>query len=168
MLLQTAKAVATNEDGTRSTNVRIIFDNGSQRSYVTNSLELRLNLKPCKTETLHLNTFRKQNCDVVKIRLNKPGCEEVEVSALTFPAIKIEVSQFPYLEAAWTGWTTTSKSRVVIDRYSYLNYDGKRYLILHVGLPWKKEKEPIPSGYQLCYKVDVTRKILHYFANMIT
>ena len=83
VLLQTAKAVATNEDGTRSTNVRIIFDNGSQRSYVTNSLELRLNLKPCKTETLHLNTFRKQNCDVVKIRLNKPGCEEVEVSALT-------------------------------------------------------------------------------------
>lgn len=35
-----------------------------------------------KKETLHLNTFgeqtyRKQHCDMVKINLTKPGCEEI-------------------------------------------------------------------------------------------
>ena len=35
VLLQTAKAVVTNEDGTRSTVVRLLFDSGSQRSYIT-------------------------------------------------------------------------------------------------------------------------------------
>ena len=57
VLLQTAKATAFNEDNTKSTHVRILFDNGSQRSYVTSSLKSRLNLKTIKTETLRLNTF---------------------------------------------------------------------------------------------------------------
>jgi hypothetical protein len=37
VLLQTARAVTTN--GSRSNPVRILFDNGSQRSYVTNEYE---------------------------------------------------------------------------------------------------------------------------------
>lgn len=126
VLLETAKAVATNEDGTRSTNVRILPDNGSQRSYVTNSLNSRLKLKPCRTETLHLNTFgeqkyRKQTCDVVKIRLSKPGCEEVEVSALSFPAIcsslpsKIEVCQFPHLKCLELADDVTEENSDSID-----------------------------------------------------
>ena len=57
VLLQTAKAMAFNEDNSKSTQVRILFDNGSQRSYVTSDLKSRLNLNPIKTETLHLNTF---------------------------------------------------------------------------------------------------------------
>ena len=35
VLLQTARAVATNESGTALKNVRLLFDNGSQRSYIT-------------------------------------------------------------------------------------------------------------------------------------
>ena len=57
VLLQTAKAMAFNEDNSKSTQVLILFDNGSQRSYVTSNLKSRLNLNPIKTETLHLNTF---------------------------------------------------------------------------------------------------------------
>ena len=51
VLLQTATAVATNEDGTKMTKARILFDSGSYRSYVTNDLKSRLNLRSYKTES---------------------------------------------------------------------------------------------------------------------
>ena len=109
VLLQTARAVASNEDGTKTKDVRILFDNGSQRSYVTNTLKSQLNLGTMKKETLHLNTFgeqnfRKQDCDMVKIHLTKPGCEEIEICALGFPVIcsslpsKVDVTQYPHLD----------------------------------------------------------------------
>ena len=59
---------------------------------------------------LNLNTFgeqkyRKQSCELVKVRLSKPGLNEgVEISALTFPVIcsslqsKVHISKFPQLE----------------------------------------------------------------------
>lgn len=88
--------------------MRILFDNGSQRSYVTSSLKSKLNLKPIKSETLHLNTFggntfRKQSCDVVKLRLEGREGEEVEINALNYPIIcsplpsKVQVN-CPHLE----------------------------------------------------------------------
>ncbi len=45
VLLQTARAVAFDENSNQSTPVRVLFDNGSQRSYVTDSLRSRLGLK---------------------------------------------------------------------------------------------------------------------------
>ena len=57
ILLQTATTIATNKDGFRSLPVKILFDNGSQRSYVTDNLKSKLCLKPMSSETLHLNTF---------------------------------------------------------------------------------------------------------------
>ena len=58
VLLQTAKpSIAFNEENSKSSHVRILFDKGSQRSYITSSVKSKLNLKPMKTETLHLNTF---------------------------------------------------------------------------------------------------------------
>lgn len=76
VLLQIVRAFATNKDGTKSTPVQVLFDNGSQRPYVTTNLKSNLNLKPYKTETLHLNTFgeqryRKQSCEVVKLRFTQ-------------------------------------------------------------------------------------------------
>ena len=110
-MLQTARAVASNEDGTKTKNVRILFDNGSQRSYVTNTLKSQLDLEPLKKETLHLNTFgeqsyRTQDCDVVKICLTKPGsgCEDIEICALGFSVIcsslpsKIDVTKYSHLD----------------------------------------------------------------------
>ena len=109
VLLQTAKAVATNEDGTRSTVVRLLFDNGSQRSYLTENLRAKLHLKSLQTERLNLNTFgeskyKKQNCDVVNLQIRKSGCDNaINISALTFPVIcsplpvKISVN-YPHLD----------------------------------------------------------------------
>ena len=253
VLLQTARAVASNADGTKTKDVRILFDNGSQRSYVTNTLKSQLNLGTMKKETLHLNTFgeqnyRKQDCDMVKIHLTKPGCEEIEICALGFPVIcsslpsKVDVTQYPHLDNLefaddfdsnsndsidiligsdyyWSvvngeavrgeagptavnsklGWLLSgpvgkgssdhvNSHLVVTGEFNsffetnehdelvntvkkfwetesigikeplneesnentgilkHLTYDGKRYV---VGLPWKEERELIPSEYQL-------------------
>ena len=109
VMLQTATAIATNEDGSKSARVKILFDSGSQRSYITNSLKSKLNIKPKKTETLHLNTFgersyRKQKCEVLPLFLRSNKNEDIMISALSFPVIcsllstKIEVDQYPHLQ----------------------------------------------------------------------
>ncbi len=72
VLLQTARAVA--RDGKKSIPVRVLFDTGSQRTYITNSVQKRLNLKPTSKETLNLNTFgdntfKGESCDVYKLTL---------------------------------------------------------------------------------------------------
>ena len=56
-LLQTVIVVATNEDQCKSTTVRILFDSGSQRYYITDSVGRKLGLKSANIETLHLNTL---------------------------------------------------------------------------------------------------------------
>ena len=93
VLLQTAVAIATNDEGTKSTTIRILFDNGSQRSYITDNLRSKLQLKSLQTEKLNLNTFgeskfKKQSCDVVNLRLQKSEHDDpITISALTFPVI---------------------------------------------------------------------------------
>ena len=67
VLLQTASAIARNEDGTKSTRVKILFENGSQRSYVTNNLKSRLGLNSTKREMLHLNTFGEESVWLVSL-----------------------------------------------------------------------------------------------------
>ena len=54
-MLQTAQAIANNVG--EPVPVRMLLDNGSQLSYVTTSLQSKLNLKPIRREQLHLNTF---------------------------------------------------------------------------------------------------------------
>lgn len=71
--------------------MRILLDNGSQRSYVTDHLKERLGLEPVRTETLNLNTFgdervTKQRCQEVRVKLQARP-ENLEISALTFPKI---------------------------------------------------------------------------------
>ena len=74
ILLQTATTLAFNQDGRHSIPVRVLLDSGSQRSYITDNLKERLNLKPIRKETLSLNTFgderiRTRRCDEVQVEL---------------------------------------------------------------------------------------------------
>jgi hypothetical protein len=91
VLLQTARAIATN--GKKSIPVRVLFDTGSQRTYITNSVQKRLNLKPTSKETLNLNTFgdntfKRKNCDVYKLTLeSRTTRDSVEITAINFPTI---------------------------------------------------------------------------------
>ena len=107
VLLQTARAIATN--GSNSTPVRILFDTGSQRSYVTNSITKQLKLNPVKRETLHLNTFgnnksKRQNCEVFKFNIrSRKGGENIELRAINFPTIcspvksEVNIENYPHL-----------------------------------------------------------------------
>ena len=108
VLLQTVRAVATN--GSRSKPVRILFDTGSQQSYVTNDLAKQLKLTPLKRETLHLNTFgnsqtKRENYELFKFNIRSMrGNESVELRAISFPTISspvssvINVNNYPHLQ----------------------------------------------------------------------
>ena len=69
--------------------VRVLFDNGSQRSYLTNSLKIRLGLKPQRKEVVNLNVFgnngcKRQTCDLVTIKLQTKESEDIQLTALAF------------------------------------------------------------------------------------
>ena len=110
VLLQTARAMAVDENREYCVPVRILLDTGSQQSYVTENLCSKLNLKAVKHETLTLNTFgenryKKQRCDRVELYLQKPGnSETVKVSALKYPVIcsalpsRVYVHDYPHLQ----------------------------------------------------------------------
>lgn len=59
VLLQTAIAtVVSGENPEKSIEARIIFDSGSQRSYITRHVKESLNLPVIKKEALMIKTFR--------------------------------------------------------------------------------------------------------------
>ena len=84
VVLQTAKpSIAFNEDNWKSSHVRILFDNGNQRSYITSNVKSKLNLKPMKTETLHLNTFGGNwSCELVRLRVAIMLVKKTEITAI--------------------------------------------------------------------------------------
>ena len=68
ILLQTARAVASDSDGTKEVNICILLGNGSQRSYITEAIRSKLGLRSIKREKPHLNSFcdnkyQTQTCD---------------------------------------------------------------------------------------------------------
>ena len=90
-MLQTARTSARSADSDELLPVRILFDGGSERSYITNDLKKRLRLSPLKTEIIYLNTFggeqhSKQQCELVKVNLQGRE-EELEIYALSFPML---------------------------------------------------------------------------------
>ena len=110
ILLQTAHAMVRATLDGPSVPVRVLFDNGSQLSYVTETLQRQLGLKPVKIEKLHLNTFghnsyKTQHCAVVNFYLQGlQQSEATRISALTSPSIcsplpsAVRVSSYPHLQ----------------------------------------------------------------------
>lgn len=108
VILQTARAFVRGRNESKIIEARVLFDGGSQRSYITNELQEKLGVKRQRTETLHLNTFggknySRQKCDLIELSVGKNG-EETMIKALTFPTIcsklssKIETSSYPHLQ----------------------------------------------------------------------
>ena len=108
VMLQTATAYVYGENKDDKTMVRILFDNGSTQSYVTEELRHKLSLTERKDETLNLNTFgsskyRKVKCDRVKFNLELDNGEGLVISALTHPVIcspinkRISLADYPHL-----------------------------------------------------------------------
>ena len=108
-MLQTAKAMAFSDVDGFSVSVRVLFDSGSQLSYITERLQNQLQLKPVKIEKLHLNTFgtcgyKTQACNVVKLYLQRfEGGEKFSILALTSPVIcstipsAVRIERYPHL-----------------------------------------------------------------------
>ena len=57
VLLQTAKAFVFGEDRNEKIPVHMLFDSGSQKSYVTEEIKKKLSLDVEQKETVNLNTF---------------------------------------------------------------------------------------------------------------
>ena len=88
--------------------VRVLMDSGSQRTYITDTLNNKLGLVPEKTELLNLNTFgndkvERRKCDKVKLQL-KGQSKDIELSALSFPKIcaalstSLDIDEYPHLQ----------------------------------------------------------------------
>ena len=110
VVLQTATAMARGTSNSMAVPVRILFDGGSQRSYITKDLRDRLGLSPKRVETLNLSTFgdkvyRKQRCELVELELFKGDGDSLNISALTFPQIcsalpsKVDLTDCPAFES---------------------------------------------------------------------
>ena len=108
VLLQTARTRIYTADG-QLIPVRVLLDNGSQCSYITNALKSRLRLTPVRQERLSVNTFgsagcKREQCDVLSVTLLSVSGENIEIQVLSFPTIcsalktPIAVNQYPHLQ----------------------------------------------------------------------
>eukprot|EP00794_Sanderia_malayensis_P006304 gene6304-biopygen5218 len=91
VLLQTAQAIVYGNDKTKKTKINILFDGGSQRSYITEELRKKLGLKGEKKETVNVNTFGtdkkiKNESELVTVNIEiDEGV--IPIKALSFPTI---------------------------------------------------------------------------------
>ena len=101
VLLQTARTSVYNlGNPENSKEVRILFDTGSQRSYITESVKKHLNLNAVSTETMIIKTFGmegegQQVCDVVKVGMNLKNRQTVDLLFLSVPLICEPISNQP-------------------------------------------------------------------------
>ena len=93
ILLQTANAQVSAVESNSFGLVRILFDTGSQRSYVTNDTHTRLNLTIIRKQKLVIQTFghyesKLKNVDIVQIKIKaKSSNESAYVEAICVPEI---------------------------------------------------------------------------------
>ena len=112
VLLQTAKAQVFRQDRPSSTvNTRIIFDSGSQRSYIVSRIRDLLALPTEMTERVLIKTFgskveKVQVCDAVNLAIKTKNGMSLVVSLLTVPMVceplcgqplNLASEHFPYL-----------------------------------------------------------------------
>eukprot|EP00795_Rhopilema_esculentum_P005588 gene5588-biopygen573 len=108
VLLQTAQTYGFGADRSEKQLVNILFDSGSQRSYISEETVKKLGLKVEKTETVYLNTFgsnkyEKKSCDRVTVNL-EVGDEILTLTVLSSPHLclplstPIDVSCYPHLQ----------------------------------------------------------------------
>ena len=106
ILLQTARALVSRVDGNYEINARILFDSGSQRSYVTSNLKDHLELPSVRKEKLLIKTFGNEceqitDCEVVQLRV-KPLYDDLSIylTAYSIPVICSPILNQPVKFAA--------------------------------------------------------------------
>jgi len=104
ILLQTATARISKENSCVNTNVRIILDSGSQRSYIVQRVALELNLPIEHTEPMIIQAFGSTNnkatdCQAVKFNLMTQAGENINMTAYSVPVICSPVIKQTVIEA---------------------------------------------------------------------
>lgn len=108
ILLQTAKATVLDIPGNNSATCRILFDSGSQRTYVDEKVAKFLKLKPIRSEKLLINTFGniesfERNLDVVQVKVKHREKDLfVFIEALCVPSICSPLSNQSSHKAKYT------------------------------------------------------------------
>ncbi|CAB4008480.1 PREDICTED: uncharacterized protein LOC107346460, partial [Paramuricea clavata] len=93
ILLQTARAPIYNpKDPSKTLQARLIFDSGSQRSYITSTIRDKLNLPIVRRDTLKINAFGSKDeditsCDMVQFQLDTERGHKLNLSAYVVPLI---------------------------------------------------------------------------------
>ena len=108
VLLQTAQAYVYGEDPSKRQLVHVLFDSGSQKTYVSEELQKKLELKAEGKEFINLNIFgsekfSKKFCELVRVNLELSD-EVLSIKAHSFPILcspiktHIDISSFAHLQ----------------------------------------------------------------------
>lgn len=98
VLLQTAQGLVSNIQEDNSSSVRILFDTGSQRTYISEDLCFHLKLKTMRTERVIIKTFGNESSTVKNLRVvefkvkHKFRNDFVVCEALCIPTVCCPVS----------------------------------------------------------------------------
>ena len=104
-------AIAVVSSASTQAEASILFDEGSQRSFLSQSLATSLHVQPHKRENIHLSSFGSQSpltkqLDVAQIHLHSSTGEAIPLSVLIVPTISTplrnttltQITQLPYLK----------------------------------------------------------------------
>ena len=99
-MLQTAEVNLFNKSNCAEVKVKILFDSGSERSYISRRVQSILNLTPLNSEKLKINTFGSANSKVTTVRrvnfFIKTADEKFkETEACVFPLICLSLQYQP-------------------------------------------------------------------------
>ena len=113
--------------------VRVLFDSGSQRSYVINRVKTHLSLDTEQAETMLIKTFRsdkenKQECEVVRLGMDLKYGTTFEMSLFTVPFICEPLSA-----QSITGVIEKYSHRSKLELADFPNWDGKLNMNILIG-----------------------------------
>ena len=122
VLLQTASGEVTSPDGCNRLRTRFLFDSGSQRSYVTEQVSKRLNLKAVRSERIVTRTFGRVDSNVRKVDIVRLKAAGLDGNSVVFEAIVMPMICCPL---------TNQNIDVVTQKYR--EFEGIRLADYHNG-----------------------------------
>ncbi|XP_057292541.1 uncharacterized protein LOC130621249 [Hydractinia symbiolongicarpus] len=161
-LLQTANAHLLNTDENSVVfSGCVLFDNCSQKSFITSNAKQRLKLKIIRSEILNVkvsgdNSEKPRKLDVIKVKIKNAHSNDYSVieayvmdmicSPLSNQRVDLAQTLLPNICLADNNASHNKQIDVVIGKFSEKKFfDGERY---SVPLPWKQDHEQMPDNFQ--------------------
>ena len=100
VMLQTAVVVVKNPKDSKELKIKVLFDNGSQHSYISNRVANFLNLPSESVENICISKFRNnqtsnQNANVLTVQLKSKVEESIDLKVLSVPFICMPLKNQP-------------------------------------------------------------------------